>query len=89
METCPLCNEEMSEEDLLDTHLIATHRECLLRDALGGIGHLVAHDHWCRRMHDPDAGFTYRESALLIAAAVRVLGIDATVERSHHEPLPH
>lgn len=40
------------------------HRECSLRSALGGIGHLDHHSYWCVKMHDPDGGRTYRQSAL-------------------------
>jgi hypothetical protein len=42
------------------------HRECLLRNVLGGIGHLLDHQHWCIQMHDPDGGMTYRESAIAV-----------------------
>jgi hypothetical protein len=40
------------------------HRECSLRNAVGGIGHLVDHERFC---HDvgPDAGLTRRQSSLL------------------------
>lgn len=42
------------------------HRECSLRAVIGGIGHLSNHAFWCVEKHDPDAGLTYRESALLV-----------------------
>ena len=42
------------------------HRECSLRNVLGGIGHLQNHLHWCREMGDPDAGRGYRASALMV-----------------------
>jgi hypothetical protein len=77
----------LTEAEVNDTHQINAHRECLLRDAIGGIGHLIAHEFWCVLRHDPDAGFTYRQSALLVAASVHVLGIDAAVERSSHHDL--
>lgn len=51
------------------------HRECQLRDVMGGIGHLIAHEFWCGApRHDPDAGLTYRQSALLVDAWVAIVG---------------
>jgi hypothetical protein len=44
----------------------AQHRECALRSALGGIGHLVDHARYCASDHGPDAGLTSRQSALLV-----------------------
>lgn len=41
------------------------HRECSLRGVMGGIGHLVDHDRYCRGV-GPDAGLSYRASALLV-----------------------
>lgn len=40
------------------------HRECSLRNAMGGIGHLVDHGRYC---HDigPDAGLSRRHSSLM------------------------
>lgn len=43
----------------------ATHRECSLRGAIGGIGHLVDHAFYCSGI-GPDAGLSYRESAKLV-----------------------
>jgi hypothetical protein len=52
------------------------HRECQLREVMGGIGHLIAHEFWCGApRHDPDAGLTYRQSALLVNAWVTIVGI--------------
>lgn len=42
----------------------AVHRECSLREVIGGIGHLEDHFHWCKEMKDPDGGRTRRQSAL-------------------------
>ena len=55
------------------------HNECGLRSALGGIGHLTNHAHWCTEVGDPDAGLSYRESAELVFQWVRDHGIDAAV----------
>jgi hypothetical protein len=46
--------------------LAGGHLECLLRDVMGGIGHLTDHEFWCRTVGDPDGGMTYRESALAV-----------------------
>lgn len=51
-----------------------THRSCMLREVTGGIGHLIAHDYWCTQRHDPDAGLTRRQSALLVDVYVAVVG---------------
>jgi hypothetical protein len=40
------------------------HRECALRDTLGGIGHHEDHARWCVQGHDPDGGRSRRQSAL-------------------------
>jgi hypothetical protein len=44
----------------------AQHRECGLRSVWGGIGHHVNHALYCGGELGPDAGLTYRESALLV-----------------------
>ena len=46
--------------------LAPVHRECSLRNVLGGIGHLTNHMVWCGERHDPDAGLGYRESSLQV-----------------------
>lgn len=51
------------------------HYQCGLREVVGGIGHLVAHDYWCVQKNDPDAGLTRRESSLLVAEWVRFKGV--------------
>jgi hypothetical protein len=56
------------------------HRECALREVLGGIGHHIAHEWWCEIHHDPDAGFTPHESALMVAFMYELMG-DAMMAR--------
>jgi hypothetical protein len=73
---CILCDEPLSPRD--DE---GAHRECSLRSVIGGIGHLIAHDYWCTERHDPDAGLTYRHSALLVDAFVAVIGVDEAARR--------
>jgi len=75
--TCPMCKEPVwgdAAYTYTEDGMRSVHWQCLLRNALGGIGHLIAHDYWCTQRHDPDAGLTYRQSALLAAAWVRIVG---------------
>jgi len=51
------------------------HRECHLREVMGGIGHCIAHDYWCLEKHDPDAGLTTRQSSLLVWTYYHVVGM--------------
>lgn len=60
------------------------HRQCVLRSTMGGIGHLIAHEYWCLQKHDPDAGLTFRQSALLVDEFVAIIGVDETVKRLAH-----
>lgn len=90
---CPLCEELVSVFDLPDAQRVGglggnrmAHRECLLREVLGGIGHLENHAYWCNEMHDPDGGRTFRQSGLEVDAWVRKHGVAATAERSSQPP---
>ena len=72
---CGLCGEPL-DDDVMPLGGVASglaHRVCLLRSVMGGIGHLIAHDYWCSA-GDPDAGLTYRQSALLVQAWIDVVG---------------
>jgi len=85
---CELCDEPITiDEGMAPVHPLVAHRECLLRNALGGIGHLIDHEHFCIRKHDPDAGLSYRESALLVDLWFKLKGVDAAdqtyVENDH------
>lgn len=62
---CRICDEPMVPWNI-EGYPQMGHRECMLRSALGGIGHLTDHEFWCNKMHDPDGGKTTRESALLV-----------------------
>lgn len=80
--TCVFCEEELDGTDT-SPNAIGTpegprlaHWQCSLRSALGGIGHLIAHEYWCDQHSDPDAGLTYRQSARLAAAWVSVVGTE-------------
>jgi len=77
---CLLCGTEIEELwgqvstlALIDGKWVTqhAHRECLLREVMGGIGHLEDHDFWCLGVGDPDGGRTYRQSALEVAEWAR------------------
>ena len=83
MSDCDFCNEPMIRPDYLDLKdqiVPPAHRECLLREVTGGIGHLIAHEWWCpggkSGRDDPDAGLSRRQSALLVDAWVRIVGLE-------------
>ena len=77
MLTCELCNEEiLDHHERADCRPLVAHRECMLRNVMGGIGHLMDHAHFCTGQHDPDAGLSYRQSALLVDEYVRVMGVE-------------
>lgn len=79
---CVLCEEDMGSARSSNANSMAPmHRECSLREVLGGIGHLVAHEYWCTQRHDPDAGLTYRQSALIVDAWVHVMGVEEAAAR--------
>ena len=80
--SCVLCREPITLRE--QTRPIGTphgmrkmHTECSLREVMGGIGHLIAHQHWCVERHDPDAGLTYRQSAQLCWTYVEAVGLEA------------
>jgi len=70
--TCILCNEIVMEPV---SEVQPTHRSCSLRNVMGGIGHLMAHEYWCVQQGDADAGLTYRQSARMVDAYVQIVGI--------------
>jgi hypothetical protein len=80
---CLLCDEVVAPNDeqaqgmWLDEHGYRrkVHRECALRNVVGGIGHIEDHAKWCGQIHDPDGGRTYRQSAIEVDAWVRANGV--------------
>jgi hypothetical protein len=68
--------------EITGPRMAAAHHECQLREVIGGIGHLIAHEYWCLEKHDPDGGLTFRQSALLTWEYVKLIGVDQTVERT-------
>ena len=81
-ELCMLCGEPIQVFDRgsfvgLGTYidLAPVHRECSLREVLGGIGHFEDHAKWCGEKHDPDGGRTRRQSSLEVWDWVRQHGV--------------
>jgi len=75
---CPLCEEPVLAND--DSHPVSgipAHRECLLRNVMGGIGHIENHAYWCNEMHDPDGGRTYRQSGIEVDQWIAKHGFSA------------
>jgi len=80
---CLLCRTPIGEFERVapgswwdvDGTLREVHVECALRSVVGGIGHLIDHGAYCVAMGDPDAGNSYRASALLVAAWVDEHGL--------------
>lgn len=86
-EPCPLCTEpvlgDAAQNPLyMEDGPHVVHYQCMLREVLGGIGHLVAHEWWCLQQHDPDAGLTYRQSALMVDAWVRIIGTEPVLKEA-------
>lgn len=79
-EECVYCDEPVRGEAGALVHTMEgprhTHWKCGLREVVGGIGHLIAHDYWCVQRHDPDAGLTRFQSAQLVFTWVSVVGTD-------------
>lgn len=74
---CAHCRETiLADEDRADIITMDAHRECALRSALGGIGHLLDHAHFCHSELGPDAGLDYRTSALLVDVWVARKGVE-------------
>lgn len=78
---CVLCREPMGGDDSAST-IQPMHQTCTFREVVGGIGHQIAHEYWCKQRHDPDAGLTYRQSARLVWAMADVLGGEEVARRA-------
>ena len=68
----------VSPEYMMDGTKRRAHDDSALRQVLGGIGHLIAHEYWCLQKNDPDAGLTYRQSALLVYQWVHIVGLETS-----------
>lgn len=76
---CTLCQEPIAPGDVERNGSVGfvAHTECSLRSVIGGIGHLLDHAHFCHGPLGPDAGLTFRESAMLVDVFVRMKGVEA------------
>ena len=72
---CGLPYQAGEDAEFMNNGLFWAHRECLLRNVMGGIGHLEDHNYWCNEKHDPDGGRTYRQSALEVDQWVHRRGV--------------
>lgn len=73
---CELCREHIDPGDVSRRVVtMVAHRECLLRSVAGGIGHLIDHQHFCVERGDPDAGLSYRLSAVCVDAYMHQVGL--------------
>jgi len=88
---CPLCQTQIDPAadnvpiQMLDG-IRHAHRECMMRNVMGGIGHLTNHAYWCTQMHDPDGGMTPRESALAVDAWIEAHGVVAAASVDPADP---
>lgn len=73
---CTLCEERIEVTERMVSPLVM-HRECLLRMAVGGIGHLENHEYWCLEVGDPDGGRSRRQSALECDDWIAKHGVEA------------
>jgi len=79
---CAFCGEPLlPDEDRADIITLDAHRECALRNVMGGIGHLLDHAHFCGGELGPDAGLDRRTSSLLVDVWIHRLGVEAASER--------
>lgn len=67
-ETCIWCQTRVQEGDNGRISPLGQieHRECSLRGVVGGIGHHVDHERYCHGDLGPDAGLSFRASAMLV-----------------------
>lgn len=82
---CLFCDEPVTGAGVPVSTLTGprtNHRECALREVLGGIGHQIAHEYWCTQMHDPDAGLSRHQSARMVAFMYEMMG-DDLITRSY------
>jgi hypothetical protein len=74
---CAFCTEPIEwGEERADILTMDAHRECALRNVVGGIGHLLDHAHFCKGELGTDAGLDYRTSALLVDVWIHRKGVE-------------
>jgi hypothetical protein len=76
-DSCMLCDHWCDE---------GYHTACMLREVVGGIGHLLDHYRYCIQMGDPDAGLGYRRSALCVAALIARIDLVIVLDGNYEHP---
>lgn len=82
MRVCIYCGGYIEAHEMVRDEMgvfLNGHRECGVRCVVGGIGHLTNHEYWCKLKGDPDAGMSYRESAIMVMSWVDDNGIEAAI----------
>lgn len=74
---CLLCDEDNTVPDRADFDRSKVHRECMLANIIGPLGHHLDHEFWCLNMDDPNCGRGTRQANLDLAALVARYGINA------------
>lgn len=74
---CLLCDENNKAPEKADFDRSKVHRECMLANVIGPLGHHLDHDFWCLNMDDPNCGRGTRQANLDLAALVARYGINA------------
>lgn len=74
---CNLCSDGVPEGADIDPQRV--HRECLLANVIGPLGHHLDHEFWCRNMADPNAGLGARQANLKVATLVDRYGLQAVL----------
>lgn len=74
---CALCDE--SVPDGADIDRTKVHRECMLANVIGPLGHHLDHGFWCENMGDGYCGRGARQANLDLAALVDKHGLDAVM----------
>lgn len=76
-EPCVICDDSLPNGAEFDRTLV--HRECLLANLIGPLGHHLDHDFWCANMGDSNCGLGARLAAIDLMALVERHGLTAVV----------
>lgn len=77
-EPCVLCDETIENGTTFDRTTV--HRECMLANIIGPLGHHLDHDFWCVNMADSHCGLGVRLANLDLAALVDRYGLEAIMK---------
>lgn len=75
---CALCDEDVPEGADIDATNV--HRECLLANVIGPLGHHLDHSLWCDNIGDPHAGLGARAGNIKVAELVDRYGLEAVAK---------